>query len=179
MLPTSLNFPKWLKENQHRLQPPVCNCVFQEGADYQIMVVGGPNSRTDFHINPTEEWFYQVKGRMLLRMADPETHEITDEYIEEGGMLLLPALTPHSPNRFADTVGLVVERKRMGKPEAMRWYCEQCAGVVHERWFICVDLNRDLVPVIEEYKGSVELRTCKTCGHLNPTAYTPPPSSSS
>ncbi|KAJ2173990.1 3-hydroxyanthranilic acid dioxygenase, partial [Coemansia sp. RSA 518] len=107
VLPTSLNFPLWLENNRERLQPPVCNCVIQEGADYQIMVVGGPNSRTDFHINPTEEWFHQVKGRMLLRMADPQTHEITNEYIEEGGMLLLPALTPHSPIRFENTVGVV------------------------------------------------------------------------
>ncbi|KAJ2639478.1 hypothetical protein GGF40_000836 [Coemansia sp. RSA 1286] len=154
MLPSSLNFPEWLSKNKHRLQPPVCNCVFQEGDDYQIMVVGGPNSRTDFHINPTEEWFYQVKGRMLLRMADPTTNEIKDEYIEEGGMLLLPAMTPHSPNRFADTVGLVVERKRPGQKEAMRWYCEQCNGIVHEKWFICESLDKDLVPVIQEYKDS-------------------------
>ncbi|KAJ1647066.1 3-hydroxyanthranilic acid dioxygenase [Coemansia erecta] len=171
MLPSALNFPEWLAENKHRLQPPVCNCVFQEGEDYQIMVVGGPNSRTDFHINPTEEWFYQVRGRMLLRMADPTTHEIKDEYIEEGGMLLLPAMTPHSPNRFADTVGLVVERKRPGQKEAMRWYCEQCNAIVHEKWFVCESLEKDLVPVIQEYKNSEELRTCKKCGYLNSTVY--------
>ncbi|KAJ1787085.1 3-hydroxyanthranilic acid dioxygenase [Coemansia sp. RSA 2399] len=174
VLPSSLNFTEWLAKNKERLQPPVCNSVFQEGNDYLIMVVGGPNSRTDFHINPTEEWFHQVQGRMLLRMADPETHEIKDEYIEEGGMLLLPALTPHSPIRFANTVGLVVERKRPGQKEAMRWYCEKCNAVVHERWFVCNSLDKDLVPVIDEYKGSQELRTCKSCGHLNPTSYSSP-----
>ncbi|KAJ2544854.1 3-hydroxyanthranilic acid dioxygenase [Coemansia sp. RSA 1822] len=171
VLPASLNFPLWLEKNRGRLQPPVCNCVIQEGTDYQIMVVGGPNSRTDFHINPTEEWFHQIKGRMLLRMADPQTHEITDEYIEEGGMLLLPAMTPHSPIRFEDTVGVVVERKRPGQKEAMRWYCEKCNRVVHEKWFVCESLDKDLVPVINEYKGSEELRTCNHCGHLNPTVY--------
>lgn len=139
-----------------------------------IMVVGGPNSRTDFHINPTEEWFYQVKGRMLLRMADPETHEIKNEFIEEGSMLLLPALTPHSPIRFHDTIGLVVERKRLGQEEAMRWYCEQCNAIVHEKWFVCNDLNRDLVPVINEYKTSLELRTCKACKHTNSITYEVP-----
>ncbi|KAJ1997326.1 3-hydroxyanthranilic acid dioxygenase, partial [Coemansia thaxteri] len=144
MPPSSINFGRWVEENQELLKPPVCNCVVQMGEDFQVMVVGGPNSRTDFHINPTEEWFYQVKGRMLLRMADPSTHEITDEVIEEGAMLLLPALTPHSPNRFADTVGLVIERKRHGQQEAMRWYCEQCNAVVHEKWFVCNDLNQDL-----------------------------------
>ncbi|KAJ2171091.1 3-hydroxyanthranilic acid dioxygenase [Coemansia sp. RSA 551] len=171
VLPTSLNFPLWLENNRERLQPPVCNCVIQEGADYQIMVVGGPNSRTDFHINPTEEWFHQVKGRMLLRMADPQTHEITNEYIEEGGMLLLPALTPHSPIRFENTVGVVVERKRPGQKEALRWYCEKCNSVVHEKWFVCESLDKDLVPVINEYKNSEELRTCPQCGHLNQTTY--------
>ncbi|ORX69648.1 3-hydroxyanthranilate 3,4-dioxygenase 2 [Linderina pennispora] len=173
MLPIPLNFNAWLDENMHRLQPPVCNYVFQEGKDTMVMVVGGPNSRTDFHINPTEEWFFQIKGRMLLRMADPGTHQITDQYIEEGGMVLVPANTPHSPNRFADTVGLVIERKRPGQQEALRWYCEQCNAVVHEKWFICNDLNTDLVPIINAYKASDELRTCGQCGHLNPIAYTP------
>ncbi|KAJ1932777.1 3-hydroxyanthranilic acid dioxygenase, partial [Linderina macrospora] len=65
MLPVPLNFNAWLDENMHKLQPPVCNYVFQDGKDFMIMVVGGPNSRTDFHINPTEEWFFQIKGRML------------------------------------------------------------------------------------------------------------------
>ncbi|KAJ2687140.1 3-hydroxyanthranilic acid dioxygenase [Coemansia spiralis] len=173
MLPLSLNFGEWLARNREQLQPPVCNRVFQEGADFQIMVVGGPNARTDFHINPTEEWFYQVQGRMLLRMADPETGEIRNEYIEEGGMLLLPAHTPHSPVRFADTVGLVVERKRPGQLEAMRWYCAQCGAVVHEKWFVCNSLDTDLVPIIDEYKARPELHTCGRCGHANSTIYEP------
>ncbi|KAJ2801538.1 3-hydroxyanthranilic acid dioxygenase [Coemansia helicoidea] len=171
MLPASFNFNEWLARNRERLQPPVCNCVFQEGADFLVMVVGGPNARTDFHINPTEEWFHQIKGRMLLRMVDPETGEIKDEFIEEGGMLLLPAHTPHSPIRFADTVGLVVERKRPGQLEALRWYCEQCGAVVHEREFVCNSLDEDLAPVIDEYRARPELRTCGGCGHVNPTAY--------
>ncbi|KAJ2451983.1 3-hydroxyanthranilic acid dioxygenase [Coemansia sp. RSA 2336] len=171
MLPVPLNFNKWIEENYELLQPPVCNSVIQESKDLQIMVVGGPNSRTDFHINPTEEWFFQVKGRLLLRMADAETHEIKDVYVEEGGMLLLPAMTPHSPNRFPNTVGIVVERKREGQKEAMRWYCEKCNHIVHERWFVCKSLDRDLVPVINEYKNSRELRTCAKCGHFNSTSY--------
>ncbi|KAJ1720092.1 3-hydroxyanthranilic acid dioxygenase [Coemansia erecta] len=174
MLPTPFNLPQWLATNAHELAPPVCNRVIQSGSDYLVMIVGGPNARTDFHINPTEEWFHQVRGRMLLRMFDEQTGQIRDQYVEEGEMLLLPAHTPHSPVRFADTVGVVVERRRgEGVEEALRWYCEGCGKVVHERWFVCRSLEKDLKPVIEEYCGCERLRTCGACGHVNPTTYTP------
>lgn len=49
-----LNFPKWLKENTHLLQPPVNNFCMYRGGDYVIMAVGGPNERNDYHVNETE-----------------------------------------------------------------------------------------------------------------------------
>jgi hypothetical protein len=45
---------QWIEENKSKLQPPVgAELIFQE-AQYSIMVVGGPNRRSDYHINETE-----------------------------------------------------------------------------------------------------------------------------
>ena len=53
-LPSALNLPLWLAENGHLLQPPVNNFCLYRGKDYVVMVVGGPNERSDYHINETE-----------------------------------------------------------------------------------------------------------------------------
>ncbi|THH04911.1 hypothetical protein EW145_g5179 [Phellinidium pouzarii] len=116
-LASPLNLKTWLADNTDRLQPPVNNFCLYSGKDFVVMAVGGPNERSDYHFNETEvhpksvlEWFYQHKGAMLLRIVEAE--EFRDVRIGEGEMFLLPANTPHNPVRFADTVGLVIERVR-------------------------------------------------------------------
>ena len=104
------NFEKWVQENQHLLQPPVNNYCLYNTNDFTVMVVGGPNVRRDYHIQPTEEFFYQVKGDMILKTV--QGNEFIDIPIKQGEMFMLPANVPHSPQRFTDTIGLVVERKR-------------------------------------------------------------------
>ncbi|KAI9093068.1 3-hydroxyanthranilic acid dioxygenase [Phlyctochytrium arcticum] len=163
-----INFPKWLSEYSHLLQPPVNNYCLYNSSDFTVMAVGGPNARNDYHVNETEEWFYQYKGPMLLKVVDEG--EFRDITIGEGEMFLLPANTPHNPVRYADTVGIVLERKRPVKSIAdrLRWYCEDCKEIVYEAAFHCTDLGSQLKPIIENYYEHADLRICKNCGHSNP-----------
>ncbi|KAF1996240.1 3-hydroxyanthranilate 3,4-dioxygenase [Amniculicola lignicola CBS 123094] len=163
-----LNIPKWVKENSHLLQPPVNNyCVTH--TPLTIMIVGGPNARTDYHINETPEWFYQYRGSMLLKIVDNSTFR--DIHIHEGDMFLLPANTPHNPVRFKDTVGIVIEQPRPeGSLDRLRWYCQECGDQVHEASFVCTDLGTQIKEAVNAFKADTEARTCKGCGTLCDTA---------
>ncbi|UKZ77495.1 3-hydroxyanthranilic acid dioxygenase [Trichoderma virens FT-333] len=158
MLGPPVNLPKWLEANSHLLQPPINNyCVYND--DFTVMIVGGPNARTDYHINQTPEWFYQYRGAMMLKVVDGTTFR--DIIIREGDMFLLPANTPHNPVRFANTVGVVLEQRRPADSiDRMRWYCAKCCGepgaeavVVHEAAFHCTDLGTQIKQAVEDFRG--------------------------
>ncbi len=106
-----LNFQKWIDEHRHLLKPPVCNKLVFEDAEFIVMVVGGPNTRKDYHYDEGEEFFYQLEGRMVLKIM--QDGQLKDIPIEAGEIFLLPARVPHSPQRFENSVGLVIERKRL------------------------------------------------------------------
>ncbi len=118
------DFKQWIESHRHLLKPPVGNRrVFPDG-DFIIMVVGGPNARSDFHVDPGEEFFYQLEGNMVLKTV--QEGRIVDVPIREGEIFLLPANLPHSPQRQANTVGVVIERRRRpGEKDGLQWYCEQ------------------------------------------------------
>lgn len=153
-----------LEENRHLLQPPINNyCVYQD--PMTVMIVGGPNARTDYHINETPEFFYQYKGRMLLKTVD--NGEFRDIYINEGELFLLPGNTPHNPVRFADTVGVVIEQPRPeGSLDRLRWYCQNCGEKVHEASFVCTDLGTQIKAAVNSFRDNELDRTCKKCGEL-------------
>lgn len=159
-----INFSKWIDEHRHLLKPPVGNQVVYEGnKDYIIMVVGGPNTRKDFHYNEGEEFFYQIEGSITLRiMEDGKPRDIK---INEGDIFLLPPKVPHSPQRPANTVGLVIERyRRPGELDGFQWYCENCHEKLYEEYFELTDIVKQLPPLMKKFYDSEELRTCSNCG---------------
>ena len=163
----AFNFRDWIDEHRHLLKPPVCNQQVFDENDFIVMVVGGPNSRTDYHYDEGPEFFYQLEGDMLLKtMQDGERVDIP---IREGDILLLPPKIPHSPQRFEDTVGLVVERKR--RPEELdgfMWYCDNCDNLLYEEYLYVDDIVGQLPPVFDRFYGSEAHRTCKQCGTVMP-----------
>ncbi|SCU91376.1 LADA_0F09582g1_1 [Lachancea dasiensis] len=171
MLNTSpINIEKWLKENGHLLQPPVNNYCLHRGG-FTVMIVGGPNERTDYHVNPTPEWFHQKKGHMTLRVVDDSLEgpqRFKDVTIQEGDSYLLPANVPHNPVRYANTVGIVVEQDRPeGKHDMLRWYCSNCHAVVCQFEFQMLDLGSQVKEGILKFDSSIEHRICKNCGTEN------------
>lgn len=164
---TAFNFRRWIEEHRDRLKPPVCNQqVFQED-DFIVMVVGGPNSRTDYHYDEGPEFFYQLEGDMLLKTI--QDGERVDVPIKEGDVLLLPPKVPHSPQRFAGTVGLVIERKRLPHElDGFMWFCENCNHKLYEEYLYVSDIVGQLPPVFERFYDSLENRTCDRCGTVMP-----------
>ena len=108
----AFNFQDWIERNKGNLKPPVSNKqLFDEKTGMVVMIVGGPNKRVDFHDDPVEEFFYQLKGDMMLKIA--EGGKIYDVTIKEGEVFLLPPHVRHSPQRpMEGSVGLVVEGTR-------------------------------------------------------------------
>jgi 3-hydroxyanthranilate 3,4-dioxygenase len=160
------NFKKWIDEHRHLLKPPVGNQqVFKDVDNLIIMVVGGPNSRKDFHYNETEEFYFQLEGNMVLRIM--EDGKVRDIAINEGDIFMLPAKVPHSPQRPANTVGLVVELVRnQHDTDGFQWYCENCGNKLYDEYFHLDDIVKQLPPVMNAFYSSEEKRTCKKCGNV-------------
>lgn len=128
-------------------------------------IVGGPNARSDYHINETAEWFYQYKGSMLLKVVDEGSFR--DIPIREGEMFLLPPNTPHNPVRFADTVGIVLEQPRpAASKDRLRWYCQGCGEIVNEEAFHMTDLGTQIKEAVNGFESNEEKRKCGRCGEL-------------
>jgi 3-hydroxyanthranilate 3,4-dioxygenase len=161
----AFNFRQWIDTNRALLKPPVGNKrVFRDG-DFIIMVVGGPNARKDYHVDPGEEFFYQLEGDMVLKTM--QDGRAVDVPIRAGEVLLIPPLLPHSPQRPANSVGLVIERaRRAGELDGFQWYCERCGHRLYEEFFQLTDIEKQLAPVFERFYASLTQRTCERCGTI-------------
>jgi 3-hydroxyanthranilate 3,4-dioxygenase len=160
-----INIKKWIEENRHLLKPPVSNKVVYEDTDFIIMVVGGPNSRKDYHYNEGEEFYYQLEGAINVGVQDKGKARILE--IKEDEIFLLPPRVPHSPMRGPNTVGLVIERKRTGaEKDGLLWFCENCNHKLYEEYFTLTDIMTQFQGVFKTFYGSEELRTCEKCNSV-------------
>ena len=169
------NFKSWIEENQQFLKPPVGNKIlFSENHGLIVQVVGGPNQRVDFHDDPVEEFFFQQRGDMVLKVMD--RGKIENIPIREGDVFLLPPRMRHSPQRpVPGSIGLVVESPRQpGMRDGFEWYCMGCAALVHRVEIAVKDIVKDLPPLYEAFYADATARTCGTCGHLHPGKEPPP-----
>ncbi len=158
------NLKKWIEENKTLLKPPVGNQqIYKVNNDFIVMVVGGPNARKDYHYNEGEELFYQLEGDVKIKIIEDGKPETI--YLKEGDIFLLPPRIPHSPQRGANTVGMVIERYR--KPEekdGFLWFCEKCNTKLYEEYVDLTDIVKQLPIVMTNFYNSLDKRTCKTCG---------------
>ena len=142
-----INLTNWVNKNEKSFVPPVCNKLMHN-SQLIIMFVGGPNSREDYHIQEGEELFYQIKGECCIKIIENNVHK--DIVIKEGEFFVLPARIPHSPQRTANSVGLVIERRRnLDEMDSIRWYVPETSDVLYDRWFNCKDLGSELVSIIK------------------------------
>ncbi|KAK5789779.1 hypothetical protein VI817_008902 [Penicillium citrinum] len=150
-IPGALQLTAWLEKNSASLQPPL---------------VARTKEKT------TIEWFYQIKGDMLLKIVE-NGDQFRDVVIREGEMFLLPGNIPHSPRRQGNTIGLVMERKRpVGSIDRLRWYCEnekehgETPALIREEQFYCENMETQLKDVIEDWMRNESSRECKLCGSI-------------
>ena len=166
-MPTALNFQKWIDEHRHLLKPPVMNKQVFEEDDFIVMVVGGPNSRKDYHIDEGPEFFYQLEGEMVLKTQ--QNGKVVDIPIRAGEIYLHPPRVPHSPQRFANSVGLVIERKRLPhEKDGVQWYCEKCNTLLYEEYFPLKSIEKDFGGVFDRFFSDEKRRTCRKCGTVMP-----------
>ncbi len=166
MLTPAFNLQAWIDEHRHLLKPPVGNKCIVDG-DFIVMIVGGPNARTDYHWDEGPEFFYQLEGGMVLKVQ--EDGQSRDIPIKAGEMFYLPARVPHSPQRMAGGIGLVIERKRLPHElDGLLWFCERCNHKLYEEFFTLENIETQFPAVFDRFYSSRQLRTCQACGCVNP-----------
>lgn len=159
----AVNLKRWIEENRHLLKPPTGNKMIWEDQNFMIMVVAGPNSRADFHINNDEEFYYQLEGDMHIRVR--EDGKTVNAPVRAGEMFLLPAQIPHSPQRTAGTLGMLVLRKRPATDtDGFTWFCDACDEQLWEAHVHISDFESQLPPLFDRFYGNPEYSTCRKCG---------------
>jgi 3-hydroxyanthranilate 3,4-dioxygenase len=162
-LTAPFNLQRWIDQNRELLKPPVGNKLLYQDSGLIVMAVGGPNARKDFHHDPGEEFFHQIVGDMVLRTV--QNGRVTDVTIHAGEVFLLPAEVPHSPQRPAGSVGIVVERRRSpDELDGFSWYCENCGHQLYLERVAVRNIETQLPDIFARFYSSIQHRTCSRCG---------------
>lgn len=158
-----LDLLAWVEANKADFRPPVGNKYLYSGRDFFVMIVGGPNARNDFHQVDSEEFFHQLKGDIVVKTW--EDGAIVEHLVREGETFFIPPNVPHAPCRPADTLGLVVERRRpAGEIEHQIFYCESCGTLVHDQAFDCKDIVQHFRDAMEAFWADDSRNACPSCG---------------
>lgn len=161
---STLNLQKWIDDHRNILKPPVGNKMIWPDREFIVMVIGGPNQRDDYHINQGEEFFYQLEGKMTLKVI--EKGEFKDIFLSEGDVYLLPPQIPHSPQREKNSIGMVIERKRRShEKDGLLWFCKKCKNKLYEEFFHLTDIENQFPPVFDRFYENHTY--CDKCGHDN------------
>ena len=162
-----MHLATWIEENAESFRPPVANkVVFRDRGDFITMVVRGPNRRNDFHINPGDEIFQQLRGAIRVDVREPDGR-IVGHVVREGELFLVPGGVPHSPRRPAGTWGLVIERtRRPDERDTVAWYCHRCGSTLAEHRFALRDIEKELTPLLESFAADPAAHRCRRCGEV-------------
>jgi 3-hydroxyanthranilate 3,4-dioxygenase len=166
---STYHLKRWVEANQDYFNPPFrTNRLIASHKDFLVMILRGPNTRLDFHIEPGDEFFYQVEGEMELHLK-PEEERRQVVTIKEGEIFVCPGGLAHSPRRFENTWGLVIERKRRPEErEQFAWFCEKCDALVLSRVMEQGNIPAQVSQVYQEFNDHEDLRTCRACGYVFP-----------
>lgn len=165
----------WIRRKMSGELGPVANKEVFRHSDFVFQIIKGPNLRNDFHLDPYDEIFYQLRGTVWVHLIGKDGKERVAE-VPQGGVLLVSAYTPHSPRRPPGSIGLVVERPRTARElDGIAWYCEVCGHKLHETWLPCQDIERHLKLAIESFNADLVRRTCRRCGSTLPDPVKQPP----
>jgi 3-hydroxyanthranilate 3,4-dioxygenase len=157
----------WIATHLPKALGAIGNREVFKGSDFIFQIIKGPNARNDFHIDPFDEIFYQIRGHIFVHVIEDGKERRLR--IEEGQVFLLPKQMYHSPRRPPDTIGLVIERPRKADElDGIAWFCPQCSGKLHQVDFWCEDIERGLRDVIQGFNADEALRTCKRCRAVLP-----------
>lgn len=166
---------EWIRRSMSGDLGPVANKEVFRHSDFIFQIIKGPNRRNDFHLDPYDEIYYQLKGTVWVHLIGENGKERVAE-LREGGVLLVSAFTPHSPRRPPDSIGLVVERPRTARElDGIAWYCEGCGAKLHETWLPCEEIEVQLKAAIDAFNADLARRTCKRCGAVLPDPAEHPP----